>query len=86
MSNKWLNRIVFWALCNIPFALLILGAKSKAVDPLVIIVGIIVYSLYYRPFLHIIRLMKLRVIEEKDAWKLFIPFYHTRYIKPLWLG
>ena len=86
MSNKGLNRIVFWALCIIPFVSIVLIAKSKAVDPLWPILGIIIYALYYRPFLHINRLMKLGAIEEKDAWRLFIPFYSARYMKVLWLG
>jgi hypothetical protein len=32
------------------------------------------------------RLLRLKVIEEKDAWKFFIPFYQSKYLKALWFG
>ena len=86
MSQKWVNRIVFWMLCAIPLVSLVLMSKLKIIDPVFFALGLLVYSLYYRPFVHINRLMQLRAIEEKDAWKLFVPFYHNRYFKTLWLG
>jgi len=86
MSDKWLNRIAFWLLCIIPLTSLVLMSKFKIVDPVFFAIGLIIYAIYYRPFVHIYRLKQLRAIEEKDAWKLFIPFYHNRFFKVLWLG
>jgi hypothetical protein len=45
-----------------------------------------VYALIYRPVIHIVRLLKLKAIERKNAWKLFIPFYGSKYLRPLWFG
>jgi hypothetical protein len=86
MSDKWVNRIVFWLLCIIPLTSLVLMSKFKIVDSVFFAIGLLVYAIYYRPFVHIYRLKQLRAIEERDAWKLFIPFYQSRYIKTLWLG
>jgi hypothetical protein len=86
MSEKWVNRIVFWLLCVIPLVSLVLMGKFKIIDPAWFVIGLLLYALYYRPFVHINRLMQLRAIDEKDAWKLFVPFYHSRYLKTLWLG
>jgi hypothetical protein len=86
MSDKWFNRIVFWMLCALPLASLLLMNKFQIIGPTWLAIGILLYALYYRPFVHINRLMQLRAIDEKDAWKLFIPFYHNRYFKTLWLG
>jgi hypothetical protein len=86
MNQKWLNRIIFWLLCIIPWVCLVLLTKFQMIGPAWFVVGLLLYLLYYAPFVHINRLMQLKVIEEKDAWKLFIPFYHGRYLKSLWLG
>jgi hypothetical protein len=86
MSDKWVNRIVFWLLCAIPWASLMMMLKFKMLDSTWFVIGFFLYLFYYLPFVHINRLMQLRAIEEKDAWKLFIPFYSSRYMKTLWLG
>jgi hypothetical protein len=40
------------------------------------------------PFVDTQRLMSLKKIEEKDAWRFFIPFAIDRmpYVKSLWWG
>ena len=86
MSDKWVNRIVFWLLCAIPWAALLMMLKFKMIDTAWFVIGLLLYGLFYRPFVNIYRLMQLGAIEEKDAWKLFIPLYQSRYIKSLWLG
>jgi hypothetical protein len=86
MSEKWVNRIVFWLLCAIPWAALLMMLRFEMIDSSWFAIGLILYALYYRPFVHINRLMQLGAIEEKDAWKLFIPLYSSRYLKALWLG
>jgi hypothetical protein len=84
MSDKWTNRITFWALCIVPFVSIIW--MSKIMGPEFFVMFFFVYALLYRPFVHINRLLQLGAIEEKDAWRLFIPFYQTRFIKIMWLG
>lgn len=84
MDDKWLDRIIFWILAIVPFwgLFLILGFYGGAWFG----VFAIIYALVYRPILHIFRLLKLKKIEEKDAWKFFIPFYGSKYGRSLWLG
>lgn len=84
MSTKWRNRITFWALCIVPFLAMIL--MSRMIGPYWFSLGLLGYIFLYRPFVHINRLLQLGVIEERDAWRLFIPFYSARFMKPLWLG
>ena len=84
MSNRWLNRITFWALCIVPFATLIL--TSKMMGPIFFYTGLLFYFFLYRPFVHINRLLQLGAIEEREAWRQFVPFYGSRYVKTLWLG
>jgi len=84
MSEKWLNRIEFWLLCAIPFPALFL--VGNALGSAWFATGLILYILWYRPFVHIYRLRKLKVIEEAEAWKFFMPFYSNRYLRQLWLG
>ena len=84
MSNRWINRIVFWLLCALPLVALVLASKS--LGSFFFYNGLMCYVFLYRPFIHINRLMQLRAIEEKEAWRLFVPFYHTRYFRQLWFG
>ena len=86
MSEKWLNRIVFWLLCAIPWAALMIMLRIGVIDTTWFAIGLSSYLLYYSPFVHINRLMQLGAIEEKEAWKMFIPFYSARYARTLWFG
>jgi hypothetical protein len=84
MNDKWLNRGIFWILAIAPlWGVFMLGAFF---GPYWFVTSFMVYAIIYRPILHIIRLLSLKKIEEKDAWKFFIPFYQTKYIRSLWLG
>lgn len=84
MTDRWLNRIVFWILAIVPFwcLFIVLGFYGGMWFGM----GLIVYALVYRPIIEIYRLLKLERIEEKDAWKFFIPFYSTKYSKSIWFG
>jgi hypothetical protein len=84
MEDRWLNRIVFWIMVPIPLGILVM--LTPLYGPFWFTAGLLVYAMIYRPILNIFRLLKLKVIEEKDAWKMFIPFYDTRYLKSLFLG
>ena len=82
--DPWLDRVLFWLLAIIPMVGIII--ISGFYGSFWFVVFLMVYVLIYRPVLHIIRLLKLGKIEEKDAWKFFIPFYGAKYIRSLWLG
>jgi len=84
MATKWINRFEFWALCIIPMPALYL--VSETLGSAWFLSGLFLYVLWYRPFVHIYRLRKLRVIEEAEAWRFFMPFYHGKYWRELWLG
>jgi hypothetical protein len=84
MKDRLIGVISFWLAAIVPFVGLFIledvyGAKW-------FVTWLPIYALIYRPTLHILRLLSLNAIEEKDAWKLFIPFYQNKYLKTLWLG
>jgi hypothetical protein len=78
--------VLFWVLAILPFLGIILMMYKVNKSPWFVITLLLIYALIYRPILHIFRLLRLKVIEKKDAWKLFIPFYPVKYIKALWFG
>lgn len=84
MGKKWINRITFWTLCIVPFVSIIL--MSKSMGPAFFCAGLMLYIFLYRPFVHINRLLQLGAIDEKDAWRLFVPFYSARFTKTMWLS
>ena len=86
MNEKWRNRLRYWALAVVPFFAIVLS--SKLIGPLWFVLFLLFYIFIYRPALDIQRLMSLRVIEEKDAWRFFIPLAVDRiqYTRKLWWG
>jgi hypothetical protein len=84
MNDKTVNRIAFWLLAMLPvwglfIVMDVFGSFWFAAF-------LMVYVLIYRPILHIFRLLQLKKIDERDAWKFFIPFYHNKYIRTIWFG
>jgi hypothetical protein len=85
MDSRLANRLIYWALAVLPavaiyFAGRILGSFW--------FFGFFLFYLFiYRPALDVQRLLSLKRIEEKDAWKFFIPLAvdRWRYNKSLWL-
>ncbi|MEJ1238602.1 hypothetical protein WBG78_10750 [Chryseolinea sp. T2] len=84
MATKWFNRIEFYLLCVIPIPAL--QMVNLTLGSGFFLAGLLLYVLWYRPFVHIYRLRKLGVIEEAEAWRFFMPFYANRYMRELWLG
>jgi hypothetical protein len=78
--------VLFWVLAVVPFFALMMMIHKFNRSPWLFISLLLTYAMIYRPILHIFRLSRLKVIEKKDAWKFFIPFYETKYFKDLWLG
>ena len=88
MSDKSKNRLIgialFWIAAIVPVVGIFM--INDFLGPYWFITLLLIYVLIYRPILHILRLLRLKAIEEKDAWKFFIPFYQTKHMKDLWLG
>lgn len=84
MNNRWRNRITFWLLCIIPFSFVFLLRPYYGATWFVI--SLMLYAAIYRPILAIFRMLQLQLIEKKDAWKAFIPFYYMTYTVDLWVG
>ena len=86
MTQKLENRLLYWALAIVPFTgLWIVGRIYGSIW----FTGLLLfYVLVYRPTLDTQRLMSLGAIEEKDAWRFFIPFAvdRTRYFRTLWFS
>ncbi len=84
MQDKWLSRVTFWILAVVP--MLLLFPVRTVFGNYWFVSGLMLYIFIYRPILHIFRLLHLKRIEEKDAWKFFIPFYGARYTNTLFFG
>jgi hypothetical protein len=82
--NKWISRILFWLFAILPFLGLLFVLKQYG--SVWFTMMLLVYVFAYRPVLHIVRLLNLGLINKNEIWKLFIPFYQTKFIKSLWLG
>lgn len=77
--------VLFWIAAVVPFAGIFLG-RYLFYGAYGFFILLLIYFFIYRPILHVLRLLRLGVIEKKDAWKFFIPCYETKYFKDLWLG
>lgn len=86
MNTRFKNRVRYWLLAVIPLAAVALSGRLIGSSFFVLL--LFFYTFVYRPLLDTQRLMALGQIEEKDAWRFFVPFAvdHTRYLKALWLG
>lgn len=85
MNKQLTGTIIFWLGAALPLAGIFV--IHSIIDSAVFFFwALLSYALVYRPLLNIGRLLSLDVIEKKDAWRVFIPFYHTRYMKEIWFG
>lgn len=86
MNTIWRNRLTYWALAIIPFCCtLVLAVQGSS---FFFFCFFLFYLLIYRPTLDTQRLLSLNAIEEKDAWRFFVPLAvnRFRYQRALWLG
>lgn len=83
-KSRLVGIVLFWLAAIIPFvAIFLIG---KVYGSYWFVTCLLIYALIYRPILNIMRLLRLKVIEQKDSWKFFIPFYQSKYLKALWFG
>lgn len=85
MKKQLAGTIIFWLSAAAPLAGIFV-IHSILDNRVFFFSALLVYAFLYRPLLNMGRLISLNVIERKEAWKLFIPFYHNRYMKEIWLG
>ncbi len=85
MSQKTANRLLYWALCLLPGVAIYFA--GRVLGSFWFCAFLVFYVFIYRPALDIQRLLSLGKIEEKDAWRFFVPFAvdRWRYNKSLWL-
>ena len=86
MTEKLHNRVLYWALAIVPLSgLWLIG---QVYGPFWLTGFLLFYIYIYRPALDTQRLISLQAIEERDAWRFFIPLSvdRTRYFKKLWFG
>lgn len=48
------------------------------------IISLLIYALIYRPFIDGSRLLYLGLVQREDFYKLFIPFYSSKYFYELY--
>jgi hypothetical protein len=87
LTQRQQNRILFWVLAIVPF-LTVVYIVPKVFGSTWFFIFFLLYLFLYRPALVVRRLLSLNKIEEKDAWKFFIPLHtsETKYFRSLWLG
>ena len=85
MNPKSVNRILYWALCLLPPVAIYFAGEILGSFWFVLL--LLFYLFIYRPTLDVQRLLSLKKIEEKDAWRFFVPFAtdRFRYNRNLWL-
>lgn len=85
MNPKVVNRLVYWTLSIVPAVGIYFGGRM--LGSFWFFLFFLFYLFIYRPTLDIQRLLSLKRIDEKDAWRFFVPFAVDRwkYNKSLWL-
>jgi hypothetical protein len=86
MTRKWQNRLLYWAMAIIPLSgLWLIG---RIYGPFWLTGFLLLYIFIYRPALDTQRLISLGALEEKDAWRFYIPFAvdPRPYLRKLWLA
>lgn len=63
---------------------ILLYATFKIFGNYAFVSGLLFYAIVYRPIVDGRRLINLGVIDKKNFWKTFIPFYCTRNIYELY--
>jgi hypothetical protein len=84
MNERLKGIAAFWLAAALP--LVGLYYISKMFGSYWFVSFALIYVLIYRPVITIFRLLRLNAIEEKDAWRFFIPFVHNKYFRTIWFG
>jgi hypothetical protein len=83
--ERLFNTVLFWLAAAVLPCLCLLYI-SKVYGPVWFLNGLLIYGFVYRPIVVVIRLLSLKAIEKKDAWRVLLPFWAKKYFKIMWLG
>ena len=79
------NKLVFYGLIFPPLAAMITATKFGSITSGIFAMSLAVYVFLYHPGVSGIRLIHLDKLTRKNFWKMFIPFWSTKYFKNLFL-
>ncbi|WP_159468116.1 hypothetical protein [Dyadobacter sp. 3J3] len=82
---KTKNILVYYGLIFIPLGVLAFCTKNHLISPIVFVIGLQIYAFLYHPYVSGLRLLALNKLERKDFWRMFIPFWDTKFFKTLFL-
>lgn len=75
---------VFYLAISLPLLAIIL--LYQVIGSVWFSILLIIYAAIYRPIVDGLRLRELNGIEDKDFWKMFIPFWEARFFKKIYLN
>jgi hypothetical protein len=75
---------VYFLAIATPLVALILLLITKGISSLTFALLLLIWALIYRPITDGKRLIEKGVIQKKDIWKLFLPFYRYKWINELY--
>jgi hypothetical protein len=74
--------LTFYFLILLPLP--VIYTVYKIGTPIFATVLIIMYVLVYRPIINGLRLRELGLVERKEFWMLFVPFYSLKYFHSIY--
>ncbi len=77
------NILIFYGLIFIPLAALILSVKFALISAEIFFVLLLLYLFAYHPYVSGLRLIAMKRLNRRDLWRMFIPFWNTKYFKTL---
>lgn len=82
---KTQNILIYYFLIFIPVLLMAVCIKYSLINSVTFFICLQVYALLYHPYVSGLRLLALNKLEKKDFWRMFIPFWDTKFFKTLFL-
>lgn len=77
------NIFVFYLLIFIPLIALAIGIRNELISAVTFVSLLMGYIFIYHPFVSGLRLSALGILDQKNFWKTFIPFWNTKYFSKL---
>lgn len=75
-----LHKLLFFYICIfIPLSFMIVLLKIELLSSNGFVVGLLIYSLLYHPFISGRRLVELQIIDKSKFLNNFIPFWNFKY-------
>jgi len=77
------NLLIFYSLVSIPLMALAVGIQYELISSVTFVSLLIGYAFIYHPFVSGLRLSALGILDQKNFWRTFIPFWNTKYFRAL---